>query len=258
MFKKITFSIIALILMFSSFVCCISAEEGIGWYIKRNGNKQPIFSEEQKIVEKYDGFYMDTCVSDSSDKKTLYLTFDAGYENGNVEEILNVLRDKKVSAAFFLLDNIILKNPELVSRMANEGHLVCNHTKNHKNISQMSFEEIERNLTDLEKIYEQKTGQKMSKYFRFPEGKYSEYALDCVKKLGYKTVFWSLAYDDWDNERQPNAEYAIKKLVSNTHNGAVILLHPTSRTNALIMGRLIDKWRSMGYEFGTLDQLTQV
>ena len=140
--------------------------------------------------------------------------------------------------------------------MAKEGHLVCNHTKNHKNICQMNSEQISKNLTDLEKIYEQKTGKRMSRYFRFPEGKYSMDALREVEKLGYKSIFWSLAYEDWDNEKQPNPDYALKKLLSNTHNGAIILLHPTSETNALILPRLIDEWRGMGYEFGTLDQLT--
>ena len=120
----------------------------------------------------------------------------------------------------------------------------------------MNSEQISKNLTDLEKIYEQKTGKRMSRYFRFPEGKYSMDALREVEKLGYKSIFWSLAYEDWDNEKQPNPDYALKKLLSNTHNGAIILLHPTSETNALILPRLIDEWRGMGYEFGTLDQLT--
>ena len=252
--------IIALLLIFTALISLFSftvfADEGIGWYIKRNGNKQPIFTEEQRIVSNYSGYYIDKRLNDSSDTKVLYLTFDAGYENGNVEKILNVLKEKNVPAAFFLLDNIILKNTDLVIRMAEEGHLVCNHTKNHKNICAMNPEEISKNLSDLEKIYEQKTGKIMSKYFRFPEGKYNSYALKEVEKLGYKSIFWSLAYEDWDNVKQPSPEYATKKLLSNTHNGAVILLHPTSETNAEILSGLIDEWRRMGYEFGTLDQLT--
>ena len=141
--------------------------------------------------------------------------------------------------------------------MADEGHLVCNHTKNHRNLSSCSTEEIEKNLTDLEKIYEERTGRVLDKFFRFPEGKFSESALKAVSDMGYKTIFWSFAYDDWDNGRQPNAESATKKILANTHNGAVILLHPTSKTNADILPALISAWRQQGYSFGTLYDLTK-
>ena len=141
--------------------------------------------------------------------------------------------------------------------MANEGHTVCNHTKNHKDLTKCSFDEIRKNLSDLEKIYEQKTGKIMSKYFRFPEGRFNEATLKYINELGYKTVFWSFGYEDWDNNRQPSCEKAIQKIIANTHNGEVILLHPTSTTNAEILPRLIDLWIDMGYSFGTLDQLTQ-
>ena len=140
--------------------------------------------------------------------------------------------------------------------MAVEGHLVCNHTKNHKDLTSASEEEIAKDLFALEEIYKENTGYEMAKYFRFPEGKYSVEALKCVQKLGYKTIFWSFGYDDWDNCRQPSKERAIKKILDNTHNGAVILLHPTSATNAKILPTLIKAWRDMGYEFGTLDELT--
>ncbi len=230
---------------------------GISWFIKRNGNKRPDITNEQKEIEKYNAYYIDKKVNDDSADKVLYITFDTGYENGNTEKILNILRDKEVPAAFFILDHVVLKNTDLVKRMANEGHLVCNHTKNHKNISSFSLEQIKSDLGCLEKIYNEKTGLTMSKYFRFPEGKYSIEALKCVSELGYKTVFWSFAYDDWDNSRQPDIEKAKEKVLSNTHNGAVILLHSTSGTNAAILGELIDKWRDMGYRFGTLDQLVE-
>ena len=185
------------------------------------------------------------------------MTFDAGYENGNVERILDVLHEESVPGAFFLLDNIIIKNTDLVKRMASEGHLVCNHTKNHKDLTKCTSDEIRDNILALEDIYRSKTGLEMSKYFRFPEGKYSEAALKCVSDMGYKTVFWSFAYADWDNGNQPNEAAAIKKILDNTHNGAVILLHPTSGTNAKILKTLIMKWREMGYKFGTLDDITK-
>ena len=230
------------------------AEEQLHWYLKRNKGKSPTFPPEAAIAREYDAYYIDENANKNGEKK-LYLTFDCGYENGNVETILNVLNDKEVPAAFFLLDNIIIKNCDLVMRMADEGHLVCNHTKNHKNLSLASREEIERNLTALEKIYEEKCDRVLAKYFRFPEGSYSLDALDVIQSLGYKTVFWSFAYDDWDDTRQPSKEKAIKKILENTHEGAIILLHPTSKTNAEILPILIDKWREMGYSFGTLDEL---
>lgn len=232
-----------------------SAAEELHWFIKRNKGGAPSFPSEADQISDLGAYYIDSDVTEEN--KVIYLTFDAGYENGNIERILDILKEERVCAAFFLLDNIILKNTDLVLRMSEEGHLVCNHTKNHKNLSSASSEEIKRNLLALEKIYEEKTGREMSKYFRFPEGKYSINALKTVQELGYKTVFWSFAYDDWDSERQPSREKATKKILENTHNGAVMLFHPTSQTNADILPFLIKEWKNMGYSFGTLDQLTK-
>ena len=226
------------------------------WYIKRNGCLRPEFPKEENEVREHSGYFIDEHLSDDTLEKRLYLTFDAGYENGNIERILDILKSENIPAAFFLLDNIILKNTDLVIRMVDDGHLVCNHTRNHKNLSNATANEIAENLSSLEKIYKDKTGRKMSKYFRFPEGKYSIEALKCVEKLGYKTIFWSFGYDDWDDSRQPDTQRAIKKVLDNTHNGAVILLHPTSKTNADILPTLITEWRKMGYSFGTLHELT--
>ncbi|MBE6644989.1 MAG: delta-lactam-biosynthetic de-N-acetylase [Ruminococcaceae bacterium] len=230
-------------------------DKNYSWYIKRNGNKRPQIQPEQNIIYNYDGYYIDKKVTDDDSRKVIYLTFDLGYENGNTEKILDILCEEKIPAAFFVLDNIILKNTDLVTRMLDEGHLVCNHTKNHKNICNMSNEEIQKNITELENLFEEKTGQKIAKYFRFPEGKYSEKALKCIQALGYKTIFWSFAYDDWDNNRQPDKDKALRKILDNTHNGAVMLFHPTSRTNAEIFKQLILEWSEAGYSFGTLDEL---
>ena len=249
--KTVSFLIIALILCAS----CItsSAEQSYSWYMKRRGNNTPIFPDHAQEIEQYNAYF----VGKSGEKK-LYLTFDCGYENGNVERILDVLKEKDVPAAFFILDNIILKNTDLVRRMSEDGHIVCNHTKNHKDLSFATDKEVEKNLKALEMIYEEKCGNEIAKYFRFPEGKYSISALKAVQKMGYKTIFWSFAYDDWDNARQPNAERSIKKIMDNTHDGAIFLFHPTSSTNAEILPTLIDSWRQMGYDFGTLDELTSI
>lgn len=249
--------ILCAILCFSFLTTAANAKEcAYSWYVKRNGNNQPVIQPEQKLIYKYNGYFIDKSLSDDNDEKVIYLTFDLGYENGNTARILETLKKEDVQAAFFILDNIVLKNSDLVTRIANEGHLVCNHTKNHKNLSFSDETEITKNLTDLEKLCEEKCGVQMSKYFRFPEGKYSEHAIKCVNNLGYKTIFWSFAYDDWDNNRQPNQKKALKKVLSNTHNGAVMLFHPTSKTNADIFPTLITEWKNAGYRFGTLDELT--
>lgn len=253
--KKIRLFLICILTLFSTLCTSIGTyaeAKEFSWFCKRYGNNQPPISKEETLINKYGGFSIDRGVCDGSEKKVIYLTFDAGYENGNVERILDTLKKENAQAAFFLLDNIILKNTDLVTRMSEEGHLVCNHTKNHKNLCSASFEEIERDISALEAIYTNKTGKEMEKFFRFPEGKYSEEALACVNKLGYRSVFWSFAYDDWDNHRQPSKEKAMKKILSNTHNGAVFLFHPTSDVNADIFPDLIKEWRNMGYEFGCL------
>lgn len=256
--QKLIKNFIALILvlpLLCGSVISSSAEGSLHWYLKRCKGKAPGFPSEAEEIKQYGAYYLDESASDEN--KKIYITFDAGYENGNIEKILNTLKEESVPAAFFLLDNIILKNSDLVIRMADEGHLVCNHTKNHKDLCFATESEIAKNLTALEMLYEENTGREMSKYFRFPEGKYSIEALKCVQNMGYKTIFWSFAYDDWDNGRQPNTQRAIKKVLENTHNGAVMLFHPTSSTNAEIFPTLIKEWKKMGYSFGTLDELTQ-
>ena len=240
-----------------SVVTVASASCEYNWYcVHRKDHKQPVADSNLSFIEKYNGYYIDKAHGDNECDKVIYLTFDAGYENGNVERILDVLKKENVPAAFFVLGNLVCKNSNLVKRMFEEGHLVCNHTRNHKNLSSATKSEIADNLSSLERIYTEETGKTMSKYFRFPEGEYSLCALQYLNELGYKSIFWSFAYDDWDNNRQPSKEAAIKKILENTHNGAVILLHPTSKTNAEILPTLISEWRKMGYTFGTLDDLT--
>ncbi len=231
-----------------------SAAESSGWYIIKKGNNIPDFPEDADFISEHSGFYMDkTC--EANNEKKLYLTFDAGYENGNIEKILDILKEEDVKGAFFILGNLIVKNPDLVNRMADEGHLVCNHTVNHKDMSTLTKEEMLANLKRLEDKYKECTGKEMSKYFRFPEGKYTKDTVLISEEAGYKTVFWSMAYDDWDNSRQQSPASAIKKLLGTTHNGAIVLLHPTSSTNVEILPILIEEWRNQGYSFGTLDEL---
>ena len=189
-------------------------------------------------------------------EKVLYLTFDAGYENGCTEKILDVLQDQQVPAAFFLVGNYLEKNADLVRRMVSEGHSVGNHTMHHYDMSRLSDKEaFTRELTDLENLFREVTGKELPKYYRPPQGIYSEENLKMAKELGYKTLFWSLAYVDWKNDAQPTKEEAFAKLLPRTHPGAVVLLHSTSKTNAAVLEELIGKWKEEGYRFGTLEEL---
>ena len=188
----------------------------------------------------------------------VYLTFDAGYENGYTPAILDALKKHNAPAAFFVVGNYIETSPELVKRMADEGHIVANHTYHHPDMSQISTKEaFLQELTSLEELYRQTTGQAMVKYYWPPQGKYSEDNLRMAKELGYTTFFWSLAYVDWIQDQQPTREEALEKLIGRIHPGAVILLHSTSQTNAAILDELLTQYEQMGYGFGSLDQLVQ-
>ena len=228
------------------------------WYCKHvKGHVQPILDERLAFVEEHNAYYIDRrhTEADSADK-VIYLTFDAGYENGNIEKTLNILQEQKVPAAFFILENLIVKNADLVKRMANEGHTVCNHTAHHKDMSGWQEDAVLEELKSLEQLYFERIGGKMAKYYRPPEGVFSCENLDCLSQRGYKTVFWSFAYPDWDNQKQMSAERAKQIILENLHNGEVMLLHPTSNTNVEILADVISEIRAQGYRFGTLDELT--
>ena len=189
-------------------------------------------------------------------QKRIYLTFDSGYENGCTEKILDVLKAHDVPAAFFLVGNYLQRNPDLVKRMVSEGHIVGNHTMHHYDMSKISDPAaFEKELADLEALYEQITGQPMAKFYRPPQGIYSRENLQQARDLGYKTVFWSLAYADWDNKAQPSREHAMSKLLPRIHNGAVVLLHSTSKTNGEILDEVLTQWKKMGYSFGDISEI---
>ena len=217
------------------------------WYFKpTNDGSRPEVIPEADFIDGYDVLYL------GADEPTLYLTFDAGYENGCTAKILNALRDKNVRAAFFLDGNFVKSNPELVKRIAAEGHLVCNHSKNHPDMTKYrTFEEYSAQITDWEEQVSA-LGVTPQKLFRFPAGRFSERALEYNERLGVRSVFWSFAYCDWLQDDQPEPSAAMEKICSRVHNGAVMLLHSTSATNAEIMPELIDRLRAMGYNFALL------
>ena len=231
-----------------------SALETGSWGLSfRQEGMPPIGNAGRDQLARYNAAYIG-----NTEEKVLYLTFDAGYENGCTAQILDVLKAKEVPAAFFLVGNYIEKNPDLVRRMVKEGHTVGNHTMHHYDMSKLSDKAaFSKELTDLETLYRDTIGSEMPKFYRPPQGIYSEENLKMAQELGYKTVFWSLAYVDWKNDAQPTKEEAFQKLLPRIHSGAVVLLHSTSRTNAQILNELIEKWKALGYRFGTLDELFQ-
>ena len=241
---------IALAVSVSVFASSTLATGSWGLSFRQEG-APPIGNAGKDQLRQYQAAYIG-----DTNEKVLYLTFDAGYENGCTARILDTLKEKQVNAAFFLVGNYIQRNPDLVRRMAEEGHIVGNHTMHHYDMSKLSDKAaFSKELTDLEALYKETTGQELPKYYRPPQGIYSEKNLKMAQELGYKTVFWSLAYVDWNNDAQPTREAAFAKLLPRTHNGAVVLLHSTSKTNAEILGELIDKWKAEGYRFGTLEEL---
>ena len=230
------------------------------WYCKHvKDHVQPPLDQKLSFTEEHGAYYIDRRHTDaSSNDKVIYLTFDAGYENGNIEKTLDILHNENVSAAFFVLQNLILKNPELVKRMTDEGHLVCNHTAHHRDMSRYGNEAFLEELHTLENLFQDTVGQQMPKYYRPPEGVFSCENLICAEENGYKTIFWSFAYPDWDNNKQMSNEKAKAIILDNLHNGEVMLLHPTSNTNVQILSDVIREIKAQGYRFGTLDELTGV
>lgn len=231
-------------------VLAASAEGNWGLSFQAEG-QTPVGNATAEELAQYDAWY-----ADPSGEKILYLTFDAGYENGCTAPILDTLKKHQVPAAFFVVGHFLETSPELVKRMVNEGHTVANHTFHHPDMSKISsLEAFQSELSQTEALYERITGQPMAKYYRPPQGKYSVSNLKMAKELGYQTFFWSLAYVDWYEDKQPSREEAFEKLLGRIHPGAIVLLHSTSKTNAEILDELLTRWEEMGYRFGSLNEI---
>ncbi|MBE6637395.1 MAG: delta-lactam-biosynthetic de-N-acetylase [Ruminococcaceae bacterium] len=231
--------------------------DALSWYCKKNDSHDPpALPSEFSFISEYDGYYLDNKANE--DNRVIYLTFDAGYENGNIERILDVLKEHEATGAFFVLGNLVRRNTDLVRRMLDEGHLVCNHTEHHHDMSRVKDENAFRDeLNALASTLKECCGVEPAPFYRPPEGRFTKDNLAFAKKCGYKTIFWSFAYADWDNDRQMSPDKALAKVLAHTHNGEVLLLHPTSSTNAAILDELLTAWESEGYRFGTLYELTE-
>ena len=213
--------------------------------------QSPVGNATVEELAQYNAYYL----GDTS-QKVIYLTFDCGYENGYTASILDTLKKHNAPAAFFVVGNMIESAPDLIRRMVAEGHIVGNHTYHHPDMSAISDQaSFQKELESLEALFQETTGQTMSKYYRPPQGKYNVENLRQAKALGYKTILWSLAYVDWYVDDQPTPEQAYSKLLPRIHDGAIVLLHSTSRTNAEILDELLTKWEEMGFSFASLDQL---
>ena len=255
----------ALIAVGLAVLCCLwAAAKGAAWRealaasaevtnwglsFQREG-EAPLGNATPEYLAQYDALYRR-----ETQEKVLYLTFDAGYENGNTAPILDALKKHGVKATFFLVGNFLETEPDLVGRMAAEGHTIGNHTYSHPDMSQIATEDAFRQeLEKNESLYRSITGEEMAKLYRPPQGKYSESNLQMAQQLGYHTVFWSLAYVDWYQDDQPTREEAFSKLLPRVHPGAVVLLHSTSSTNGAILDELLSQWESLGYTFGDLER----
>lgn len=233
------------------------SNEKAGWWFnpkKAGGNgKSTIPEKTANLLNKYNGIWQA-----KTDEKVMYLTFDEGYEyNNNTAKILDTLKAKGVKAAFFVTGAYVKSNLDLVNRMANEGHLVCNHSVNHLNQVEAikNPKKLEDDIAGLQTLYKEKTGNNLASFLRPPEGVYSERTLKFINDMGYRPVFWSFAYKDWLRDNQPDKKFAIEKITGQFHPGSVLLLHAVSDTNAEILGEIIDQAVNMGYRFGSLYEL---
>lgn len=225
---------------------------GLG-FAENGTEQQPSGNATAKDLQAYDTYYLG-----NNKQKVIYLTFDCGYENGNTEPILKALKKHKAKGTFFVVGHFLESSPELVKKMLAEGHAVGNHTYHHPDMSSIATKEsFQKELNDNAALFRQITGQEMAKYYRPPQGKYSTVNLKMAKELGYHTFFWSLAYVDWYEDRQPSHEEAFEKLTGRIHPGAIVLLHSTSETNGEILDELLSKWENMGYTFQPLSHLIQ-
>lgn len=227
--------------------------ESTSWGLSfQKEGERPVGNATINDLGKYHAYY-----AEDTNEKKIYLTFDAGYENGNTPRILDALKKHQAPATFFVVGNFISDNPDLIRRMVSEGHTVGNHTMTHPDMSGISSkDDFLKQLNGVEELYESVTGEKMSKFYRPPQGIYSTSNLAMAKELGYSTFFWSLAYVDWIQDQQPSREEAFQKLLGRIHPGALVLLHNTSSTNGLILDDLLTKWEEMGYRFCSLKELT--
>lgn len=222
------------------------------WWLKRNENHQTPEVSDYIDMSKYDAYY----VNPKCKKKKIFLTFDCGYENGFTPKILDVLKKQKIVAAFFVTKPFIREGRELVRRMKKEGHIVGNHTVHHKSMPTLSDRDNKQEIIDCAEYCKEATGYEMDHFIRPPMGEYNEKTLKLTKSMGYKTIFWSMAYVDFDVNKQPGKQYVVEHFKKYTHNGAIPLMHNVSQSNAEALDEVITNLKKEGYQFESLKNLS--
>ena len=222
------------------------------WWLKRNENHQTPEVSDYIDLSKYDAYY----VNPKCKKKKIFLTFDCGYENGFTPKILDVLKKQKIVAAFFVTKPFIREGRELVRRMKKEGHIVGNHTVHHKSMPTLSDRDNKQEIIDCAEYCKEATGYEMDHFIRPPMGAYNEKTLKLTKSMGYKTIFWSMAYVDFDVNKQPGKQYVVEHFKKYTHNGAIPLMHNVSQSNAEALDEVITNLKKEGYQFESLKKLS--
>ena len=222
------------------------------WWLKRNENHQTPEVSDYIDLSKYDAYY----VNPKCKKKKIFLTFDCGYENGFTPKILDVLKKQKIVAAFFVTKPFIREGRELVRRMKKEGHIVGNHTVHHKSMPTLSDRDNKQEIIDCAEYCKEATGYEMDHFIRPPMGEYNEKTLKLTKSMGYKTIFWSMAYVDFDVNKQPGKQYVVEHFKKYTHNGAIPLMHNVSQANAEALDEVITNLKKEGYQFESLKNLS--
>lgn len=243
----IRFLTVALVMFTIFFTTTLIKAEASGWGFRRNGEHLvPEIGKYQEILKGTNSYYV------GSDPSSIYLTFDAGYDNGNLSGILDTLKEKEVKATFFVTGDFVKRFPELTLRLVQEGHAVANHSYSHKRMTSLSKDDLESDIKKLEDAFYNLTNTTMPAYFRPPEGDFDRRSLEYLTQMGYKTVFWSIAYKDWDTNNQKGADSCVKTIMDNLHDGAIILMHSVSSSNNEALPRVIDAIHEKGYTFKTV------
>ncbi len=251
------FLVSALILMaFARFLPTeeqVTTDEFMWYYLPHKTDQPPDPMEKASYISDYDVLYLG-----NTEQKVIYLTFDDCPDNGNIPAILDVLEDHHATAAFFMTELFIRQHPEIIRKIVADGCLVCNHTAHHVGVSRVSFEKFKAELEGVEAAYREVTGEELPKFFRPPQGLFSEKTLSYAEEMGYTTVFWSFRYSDWDVNNQPTDEAAMSAILKETHPGEIALLHSQSSANVHILDHVLTAWEEAGYTFGSLNDIPRV
>lgn len=251
MLKKMTVTIIIVCLTTMSLIYESTLAAGYGWGYKKNNDHQiPEIGKYSEMLKKYGAYY-----ADESGEKSLYLTFDNGYEQGYTSKVLDVLKKENVPATFFVTGHYVETEPTLVKRMADEGHIIGNHSYHHPDFSKLSKEAVQKEVEELQEAVASVSSQNELKYLRPPRGIFNEQTLKWSNELGYIHIFWSLAFNDWQTNKQKGWKYAFDQMMEQIHPGAIILLHTVSSDNAEALSHVIQALKKQGYTFKSLDDL---